>query len=751
MDFNDTDPVAAAARSRPSREAVRGALVANLRQWLPHLFPTGRLAGHVFKLGDIAGAAGDSLEVALDGAHAGLWIDRATDERGDVFALIAAAHGLDVHRDFPQVLRLAADLAGETRTVTAAPQRGPAVDELGPAVARYEYRDASDRLLLVVTRYEPGGKKTYRVWDVTRRKWAVPAMRPLYNQAGMARAGSVILAEGEKCAQALIEAGFCATTALCGAQAPVEKTDWSPLGGKAVLIWPDHDTPGAQYAQRAAQAALAAGATSCAILIPPPDKPQAWDAADALAEGFGVADFIADGLRETVLAMPDRTDSPMIDPTTEAGLAHAFSTHVAGNWRYCAAWNDWLLWNGQRWCTDETLYVQCVARQVCERVASEIGAAALRRKLASAATVFAVERLARADRRHSTGADDWDSDPWLLNTPGGTVDLHTGTVHPHRRKDAITRITGATPSDAPCPTWERFLTEVMDGYAERVAYLQRVAGYCLTGLTSEHALFFLYGTGANGKSVFVNVLATILGDYASSAPMETFMEAHGERHPTDLAGLQGARLVAATETEQGRRWSESRIKILTGGDRIAARFMRQDFFEYTPQFKLLIAGNHKPSLRNVDEAMRRRLHLIPFTVTIPPGRRDRELTARLLTERDAILGWMVRGTLGWQQDGLRPPASVIAATAEYFEMEDVKGQWIAQSCTRDPLLCTLTVSLYASWKAAAEAAGEPPGSLKSFSQELVALGFARWRDSQGRMGFRGIGLKPQRSSHDPDP
>jgi putative DNA primase/helicase len=167
--------------------------------------------------------------------------------------------------------------------------------------------------------------------------------------------------------------------------------------------------------------------------------------------------------------------------------------------------------------------------------------------------------------------------------------------------------------------WVAFLDRIAGGNVELVDFLQRVAGYSLTGVTREHALFFLYGTGANGKTTFLNAITGALGDYCKNAPIETFTATQSERHPTDLASLRGARLVTAVETEEGRRWAESKIKALTGGDKISARFKRQDFFEYTPQFKLLIAGNHKPGLRWVDEAIRRRLHLIPFTITIPPG------------------------------------------------------------------------------------------------------------------------------------
>jgi P4 family phage/plasmid primase-like protien len=270
--------------------------------------------------------------------------------------------------------------------------------------------------------------------------------------------------------------------------------------------------------------------------------------------------------------------------------------------------------------------------------------------------------------------------------------------------------------------------------------LQRVAGYCLTGVTSEHALFFLYGTGANGKSVFANTLTIILGDYATVAAMDMFMATTSERHPTDMAGLRGARIVTSIETEQGRRWAESKLKALTGGDKITARFMRQDFFEFVPQFKLLVAGNHKPAIRNVDEAMRRRLHMVPFTVTIPPAQRDKQLPDRLLAERDGILAWAVEGCLMWQRTGLRPPAAVMAATDEYFESEDALGRWLDERCERRASHTEMSAALYADWKNWAEANGEFAGSIKRFSENLTNRGFEQWRSKTARQ-FRGLRLQ----------
>jgi putative DNA primase/helicase len=250
--------------------------------------------------------------------------------------------------------------------------------------------------------------------------------------------------------------------------------------------------------------------------------------------------------------------------------------------------------------------------------------------------------------------------------------LRTGELRDHQPSDYMTKITAVEPSGA-CPLWRASLNRIFAGDAELIAYVQRVAGYTLTGSTSEHAMFFGFGTGANGKSVFINTISRILGDYHRTAAIETFTASKFARHPTDLAGLRGARLVTAIETEEGRRWDEAKIKTLTGGDRISARFMRQDYFEFGPQFKLLMAGNHKPSLRSVDESMRRRMNLLPFSVTIPPGERDRDLPEKLKAEWQEILRRMIKGCLEWQSIGLDPPPAVRDATAAYLEAEDTVG------------------------------------------------------------------------------
>jgi putative DNA primase/helicase len=750
LDFNEADAAPLPDRSA-QRDAVRAALIARIDSVLSVLFPAGKKRKGLFLIGDVLGSPGDSLEVVLVGDKIGLWTDRATGDGGDLFDLIAAARGIDPLTDFPCLLDAASDLAGRVPAMQTKPSRKEApVDDLGPATAKWDYLDAAGKLIAVVYRYDPPGrKKEFRPWDARRRKTAPPDPRPLYHQPGIVAAAQVVLVEGEKCAQALIDAGICATTAMHGANAPVDKTDWLPLAGKAVLIWPDRDKPGWEYATLAAQAILSAGAKTCHILYPPEEAADGWDAADAVAEGFDVATFLTHGPR---LQMHDLADD--VDPVassdesvwgTEDALALAFTRRYHRDWRYVAAWGRWLVWDGQRWRTEDTLAATDLIRSVCRQTAVRADNPKVAAKLASASTVSGVERLARADRRHAATTDEWDADPWLLNTPGGVVDLRTGRKRANDRADRMTKITTATPG-GDCPQWMAFLSDIAGGDVDLQTYLQRMAGYCLTGVTSAHALFFLYGTGANGKSVFANVISTILGDYAATASMDTFVETRGDRHPTDLAGLRGARFVTAIETEQGRRLNESKVKAITGGDKISARFMRQDFFEYTPQFKPVIVGNHKPAIRNIDEAMKRRMHMIPFTVTIPPERRDGRLTEKLLAERDGILAWAVAGCLAWQREGLKPPACVVSATEEYFEAEDALGRWLDERCVRAPNAKSLTAELFTDWKQWAEAAGEFVGAQRRFSDLLITRGVEKWRNGAGVRGFQGIGLK-----HTPTP
>jgi putative DNA primase/helicase len=408
------------------------------------------------------------------------------------------------------------------------------------------------------------------------------------------------------------------------------------------------------------------------------------------------------------------------------------------NLRYTAKWGQWSIFDGSRWKPDEKREVFSYARNICREAACEVNLKAI----ASAKTRAAVISMAQDDPRTAASVDQWDTDPWLLNTPAGTVDLRTGVMRKHQPSDYMTKITAVSPDpDCPTPLFDSFLKRATQSDEEYMSYLQRVLGYGLTGLTREEVMFFAYGTGGNGKGVLLGTVSNIMGDYHTVAVIETFMDSKTERHPTDLAKLRGARLVTATETEEGRTWAESQIKRLTGGDIITARFMRQDFFDYAPQFKLMIQGNNKPALKSVDEAIRRRFNLLPFSVTIPVEERDEHLKEKLKTEWPGILAWMVKGCVAWQERGLMPPEVVTRATAEYLEEQDNIGRWIEECCERDPNAFTKKSELFAAWEDWATANRLYRMNGTRFSQRLEFLGFAKANlPREGGRGHRGIKL-----------
>jgi putative DNA primase/helicase len=425
---------------------------------------------------------------------------------------------------------------------------------------------------------------------------------------------------------------------------------------------------------------------------------------------------------------------------SEDALALVFAERYSDTLRFSALWNKWHHFNGACWKPDETLHVYDLVRDLCRD-------AELKQSAQSAKTVAAVEKLARSDRRLAAAVHQWDAAPMRLTAGNKTFDLATGDGTNADPLDYITKQAGcaAAPPGTPYPLWAAFLGRVLAGDRELQSFLQRYIGYCLTGRTDEHCFSFLYGTGANGKSTFINTIARVFGDYCTNASMDTFLASNTPQHPTDLAKLHGARLVTAQETQKGRHWDEIKVKALTGGDRISARFMRADFFDYVPTYKLLIGGNHRPRLSNVDEAMRRRLLLVPFTVQIPVKERDKDLPHKLEVEHPAILRWAVDGCLQWQSIGLSPPAGVLAATRDYFDSQDTLGEWLGE-CTEDrgPFAFTRTSALFASWKLWCEERNHRAGSSRTFSEALSDRGLTHKRERTGHGGFVGIELKPSR-------
>jgi P4 family phage/plasmid primase-like protien len=447
----------------------------------------------------------------------------------------------------------------------------------------------------------------------------------------------------------------------------------------------------------------------------------------ANALGDDVAHRIAEclGLRQDAAEERGAASAPA---SSEAGLAMSFAAANADWLRYAWSWKSWMVYDGQRWRED-------VLRQAERAVVAHACAAAAQfntATLANGKTIREIERLARSDPRLAIGADVWDADPWLLNTPGGVIDLKTGETRPHDPSLYLTKMTSVAPEKKVSPHWLAFLEKTTGGEKTYTRYLQKLCGYALTGDISEQKVFFPFGEGQNGKSVLWNTVADIMADYARTAAIETFASSRSDRHPTELAYLRGARLVIAMETEPGRRWREGVIKRLTGGDKVAARFMHKDFFEYRPQFTLVIFGNHKPKFSSVDKSIRRRFRLLPFTMVIADEEVNKHLPEQLVCEWGGILQWMIEGCVAWREEGLGEPQVVKGSSDAYFEDEDVVGDWLAERCEVDPAGRQTVKDLFADWKAWAIDANEEVGSKRAFGDALEKHGYKRDRTNKAR-------------------
>ncbi len=417
---------------------------------------------------------------------------------------------------------------------------------------------------------------------------------------------------------------------------------------------------------------------------------------------------------------------------SEDAIALAFTAKYRDRLKYDHDVGCWFSWTATHWQPDGTHLAFDYARQLGRELSGG------KRALSKAAVAAGAERFAQADRAHAVDASIWDADPMLLGTPSGTIDLATGELNEPDPGDYITKQTGVAPEHGEPTLWLKFLNESLSGDAEAIKFVQQWCGYCLTGETREHALAFVYGPGGNGKSVFLNALIAIMGDYAVTAAMETFTASRNDRHSTELAMLRGARLVSASETEEGRAWAEARVKALTGGDPVTARFMRQDNFTFTPQFKLTIAGNHAPALRNVDDAMKRRFNILPFVNK--PTNPDPLLDRKLRAEHGKILAWAIAGARDWNARGLSRPEIVQVATDDYFDNQDLFGQWIEEKCSTGESHWEQPTPLYKSWAEYAVAAGDDPGTQRGLSDRLRKRGFVRGKTG-GLKVYRGLSVK----------
>jgi len=437
---------------------------------------------------------------------------------------------------------------------------------------------------------------------------------------------------------------------------------------------------------------------------------------------------------------------------TELANARRFIELHGENLRYCFPWGKWLVWQGTHWKIDDGGLVEALYRSVVDDVWSSVQGMIREVERSEAVSLVSFAKATASDTgmqhclhlaRSETGIPvqpaDLDKNEWLLNVQNGTIDLRTGKRRAHDKGDFITKIAPVLHTkDHASKLWESFVSEIMAGDAELIGFLQRICGYWLTGSTRDHVLPIFYGTGANGKSVFLGTIEAMLGpDYSMHAPPDLLMVKRHESHPTERADLFGKRLVTCIETEAGRRLAESLVKELTGGDAIRARRMREDHWQFTPSHKLVIAANHQPIVYGVDNGIWRRLRVVPFTVTIPPERQDKQLLERLKRELYGVLTWAIRGCLEWQKSGLQEPALVLGATSSYREDQDVLADFFDECCLLDREASVSAGRLYAAYQEWCKANGHDADNSTVFGRKLSERGYPSQKShgTKRRMGL----------------
>jgi putative DNA primase/helicase len=481
-------------------------------------------------------------------------------------------------------------------------------------------------------------------------------------------------------------------------------------------------------------------------------------------------------LTGVVLEEPEPTDGPT--SLTELGNARRLVASSGRDIRHCSALpgDGWIVWEGSRWSVDHTGVVMRRVKALSAELRIEADQHLARAEAAtekaeherlravakaknkwadrceSATTIGATAKLLKTEAAIPVLARDLDADPWLMGTPGDTIDLRTCQTRPANRSDLITRSTRVAPSEEDCPMWRSFLWDAMEGDMGVIDFLQLLAGYSLVGVTDEQIMVICAGRGRNGKSVMLEVLRHVMGDYAKTAPASSFVGRKDGAIPNDIAALAGARFVTASETEENQRIDEVLVKSVTGGDSITARFLNREFFEFKPQFTLWMATNHKPRIKGTDLGIWRRLIVVPFKRTIEREAVDKGLTARLIEqEGPQILGWMLAGLKRWNETrhkALKIPEALQLAADEYQQEEDAVAQFLDSECEIGPAFDVTSRELYEAFSAWCQREGEFKRSSKWLGVQLKAHGYKQIRDSRTRSwgGLRLVETKGRRWS-----
>ncbi len=667
----------------------------------------------------------------------------------------------------------------------------------------YHYVDADGKELYQVVRYipkdfkqriqKPNGGFIWSTKGVKRVLYQLPTVIERVKN-GL----PIVIVEGEKDVHNLRgKLRIPATTKDGGAKSKWLKSFSEVLSGAEVIIIPDNDPSGEGQTQDIAQSLQ--GYARSVKVVELPDLPEKGDVSDWIEAGG-----TAEELQKLIDAAPEweptpcqpvdndhnpalaaaGLDCPFKRPLTDSGNGERLIDAHGADLRFNVDAGRWLIWNGHFWEADWNNEVDRRALDVVRKLADEIIEMGARLKDAKSkeeqvAILSNIEQLGRhklasesrakldamiAQARKCKGVavrtSDLDADPWLFNCLNGTIDLRTGTLQPHAREDHITkRAPVEYDAAAPSPRWQQFLREVFMDNEELTAFVRRMVGYCLTGSTREEAVFILVGKGGNGKSKMLDALRAVMGDYAGDTPFTTFMEKR-DTSTFDLAGLEGKRLVAASEGEGEQSFNESLLKQLSGGDPVTCCYKYRDYFTYVPKYKVLCCTNEVPHISSQNRAMKRRLKLIPFRQTFyqpHEGKqpvRDDELLPKLLAEKNGILAWAVEGCREWHQSGLNTPVAIQREVDRLFESQDPLGEWLDTQCEILPGAQEEVGELWRAYRHWCDETGRKPAFKQThrFSQSLSQRdGIDSRRGHGGVRILSGIGLKDRAVMVEEDP
>ncbi|MCM3030354.1 phage/plasmid primase, P4 family [Niallia sp. MER 6] len=407
----------------------------------------------------------------------------------------------------------------------------------------------------------------------------------------------------------------------------------------------------------------------------------------------------------------------------------------------------WLIWDGKRWKIDNKKEIERITAKVLrglyksEDESETKWARMCERRNIRMNSIKDLMPLVPAER------EDFDRHKYLFNVENGIVDLKTGKLQPHDRELGLTKITNVEFNEnTQCPEWLKFLDQIFQGDKELIEYMQRLIGYSLTGEITEQIMVFLIGGGSNGKSTFINTIKDLMGEYGKQAKSDTFIKKKETGANNDIARLVGSRFVSAIESEDGEQLSEAFVKQITGGEPVLARFLRQEYFEFIPEFKVFFTTNHKPVIKGVDEGIWRRVKLVPFNLQLPKHKRDLKLPEKLSLEMPGILNWALEGCLKWQQSGLREPAIVQKSTGDYKEDMDILGPFLFERCYKNDSVKIEAKELYKVYSDWCFQNGEHSLPNRKFYRTLESQGFKRERGTGNKFFVHGITLIERRSS-----